>query len=282
MSDIELLHVETWNFELKLLHAVCFQGLLSFSHVWKFVQNNPCKTIWVRSTTFGGWTVPLRACQSLIIPSQEHVCSLLMQFTGCTHSQQIHNCRGPGNNSASQIRDSNTCTQKYTPCPSVTHTHRQKHTTESLFKKETLVTKSALADLSVKILPFALLVLALIYVQIARMESAITQLLSQPSILKPPDTDAPECPKRTKHIRGRDHREKHFFLRCGYKKYLTTPPVYIKQNSQNVIVLDWSADSAASLWDDTSCFEPNANLSLTTWLNTQKAKIVISFAGMWS
>lgn len=72
--------------------------------------------------------------------SQEHVCSLLMQFTGCTHSQQKHNCRGPGNNSASQIRDTNTCTQKHAPCPSVTHTHRQKHTTESLFKKETLVT----------------------------------------------------------------------------------------------------------------------------------------------
>lgn len=154
--------------------------------------------------TFGGRTVPLRAFQSLIIPSQEHVCSLLMQFTGCTHSQQIHNGRGPGNNSAAQISDSNTCTQKYDPPVPLWHTHTGKNTQKGDFRDLSAHGASALADLSVTIRPFAPLALTLIYVQIARMESAITQRLSQPPVLMPADRDAPRMSQKDKtHQRKR-------------------------------------------------------------------------------
>lgn len=170
------------------------------------MQNSLCEEKKASSKAFRRRMVlVLRMLQSLIIPSQEHVCSLLMLlFAGSSaQSRQIHDCRGAGSHSASRFRDTNTCTHTTHPLSlsiSVTHTHKRRHTIESLLKEETLMTSldreqatgqkyiswplgynSAVCHVTVcpKLRPDSWIA------------SAIIRCLSRPSILMPPDRDAP-------------------------------------------------------------------------------------------
>lgn len=150
-------------FKLQLLSILSIR-LLSAMFAKEHMQSSLCEEIEASSKAFGRRMVlVLRMLQHLIIPSQEHVCSLLMLlFAGSSaQSRQIHDCRGAGSHSASRFRDTNTCTHTTHPplSPSLWRTHASQGTQSNhcskrrrwwpLWIESKPLDKSTLADLSV-------------------------------------------------------------------------------------------------------------------------------------